>query len=249
MITMYAIGLGKENKEEILKAYNKLKEEGIDVVLIDNAKELVDKLLSKELKGAIRGSLSSSKVIPYLREKIGKFYRASILKNPFTNNIFLLSPVGIDDISENKDERIKDKIKIINYSIKFLKSYNIEPKVALLSGGRLNDLGRNKIVDETIYEAEKILEYFKGKFNIIHKGILIEEYLKDDCNIIIGIDGISGNLIFRCLGLICKVHGYGAVILSDKNINFIDTSRNANWERYYNAVKFLAGESFDLFKK
>ncbi|XRO77300.1 methanogenesis marker protein Mmp4/MtxX [Methanocaldococcus sp. 10A] len=240
---MYAIGIG-ENKKEVLKAYNKLKEDGINVELIDNPKDLVDKLLSKELKGAVRGSLSSSKVIPYLRERIGRFYRASILKNPFTNEIFLLSPVGIDDISENKDERIKDKIKIIELASNFLKNHNIEPKVALLSGGRLSDLGRNKVVDETIYEAEKIVEYFKGELNIIHNGILIEEYLKEGYNIIIAIDGITGNIIFRCLGLICKIEGYGAVILSDNNVNFIDTSRNADWKRYYNAVKFLAGGSF-----
>ncbi|XRP96887.1 methanogenesis marker protein Mmp4/MtxX [Methanocaldococcus sp. 16A] len=241
---MYAIGLGEENKKEILKAYEKLKEEGIEVELIDNPKLLIDNLLDGDIKGAVRGSLSSSKVIPYLREKIGKFYRASILKNPFTNEIFLLSPVGIDDISEDKNERLEDKIKIIKYASNFLKNHNIEPKVAVLSGGRLSDLGRNKVVDETIYEAEKIVKYFKGELDIIHNGILIEEYLKEGYNIIIAMDGITGNIIFRCLGLICKIEGYGAVILSDKNVNFIDTSRNADWKRYYNAVKFLTGGSF-----
>jgi predicted methyltransferase MtxX (methanogen marker protein 4) len=80
--------------------------------------------------------------------------------------------------------------------------------------------------------------------DILHNGILIEEYLKDEYNIIIAIDGITGNLIFRCLGLVCKIEGYGAVILSDKNINFIDTSRSADWERYYNAVKLLVGGNF-----
>lgn len=77
MIIMYAIGIG-DNKEEVLKAYEKLKEEGIEVELIDNPKLLVDKLLDGEIDGAVRGSLSSSKVILYLRERIGKFYRASI---------------------------------------------------------------------------------------------------------------------------------------------------------------------------
>jgi len=243
VIIMYAIGIG-DNKEEVLKAYEKLKEEGIEVELIDNPKLLVDKLLDGEIDGAVRGSLSSSKVILYLRERIGKFYRASILKNPFTNGIFLLSPVGIDDISEDKNERIKDKIRIIEFASNFLKNYNIKAKVAVLSGGRLGDLGRNKVVDETIYEAEEIVEHFKGNVDIIHNGILIEEYLKDGYNIIIAVDGITGNLIFRCLGLICKIPGYGAVILSDKNVNFIDTSRNANWERYYNAIKFLIGGDF-----
>ncbi|ENN96097.1 methanogen marker protein 4 [Methanocaldococcus villosus KIN24-T80] len=237
---MIGIGLGK-NKEEVIKAYNKLKEENIEVVLIEDYKTLIDKLLNKELSGAIRGSLPSSEVIPYLREKIGKFYRASILKNPFNNKLFLLSPVGIDDISIDKKERIDDKIRIIKYASNLLKKYEIEPKIGLLSGGRLEDRGRNIIVDETIEEAEEIKKNLK-EYNILHYGILIERYLKEDCNIIVAIDGITGNLIFRSLALVAGLEGYGAILLSNKEIKFIDTSREANWKRYYNAVKFLLGE-------
>ncbi|ACX72587.1 methanogen marker protein 4 [Methanocaldococcus vulcanius M7] len=238
---MYAIGLG-ENKDEILKAVEKLEEEGIDIELIRDPKRLVDKLIRGEIEGAVRGSLPSSKVIPYLKSKIGKFYRTSILKNPFTGDIFLLSPVGIDDISEEEEERVKDKIKIINLASNFLRSVGIEPKVALLSGGRLGDLGRSKTVDRTILEAELVLNHIKKKnknLEIDHRGILIEEYLKEGYNIIIPMDGISGNLIFRCLALVCRVSGCGAIILSEKNVKFIDTSRNADWRRYYNAIKFL----------
>ncbi|MFU8653110.1 methanogenesis marker protein Mmp4/MtxX [Methanotorris formicicus] len=238
---MYAIGIG-EKKDEVLKAYHKLSEEGIDVELINNPKTLVDKLLNKEIDGAVRGSLSSSKVIPYLREKVGRFYRASILKNPFNREIFLLSPVGIDDIREDNEGRIKDKIELINYAINFLKRNNIKPKIALLSGGRLSDYGRSKEVDKTIEECEKILKYFKEtdeKVDIVHNGILIEEVLKDGCNVIVAPDGISGNLMFRCFGLVCGLEGYGAVLLNNKEINFFDTSRNATWKRYYNAIKFI----------
>lgn len=49
---MYAIGIG-DNKEEVLKAYEKLKEEGIEVELIDNPKLLVDKLLDGEIDGLL----------------------------------------------------------------------------------------------------------------------------------------------------------------------------------------------------
>ncbi|WP_423792703.1 methanogenesis marker protein Mmp4/MtxX [Methanocaldococcus indicus] len=233
---MIGLGLG-EKKKEVLKAYEKLKSEGIEVQLFDNYKELIDSLLNKEISGAVRGSLPSKTVL-YLREKIGKFYRASILKNPFyKDEIFLLSPVGIDEISENKEERIKDKINIVKYSSNFLNSLNITPKIGLLSGGRLDDLGRGKVIDKTILEAERIKNEIKD-LNIVHKGILIEEYLREKCNVIIAIDGITGNLIFRCLALIFNLEGYGAIILN-KKVNFIDTSRNGNWKRYYNAVKFL----------
>ncbi|NPA62620.1 MAG: methanogenesis marker protein Mmp4/MtxX [Methanococci archaeon] len=238
---MYAIGLGN-NMDEVLKAEKKLREEGINVELIRDPKRLVDKLIRGEIEGAVRGSLPSSKVIPYLKSKIGRFYRTSILKNPFTGDIFLLSPVGVDDISEEEEERVEDKIKIINLASNFLRSVGIEPKVALLSGGRLGDLGRSKVVDRTILEAELILKHIKKEnknLEIEHRGILIEEYLKEGYNIIIPMDGISGNLIFRCLALVCGVPGWGAILLSEKNVKFIDTSRNADWKRYYNAVKFL----------
>ena len=244
----YLIGIG-ENREEILKAYNKLLDEDIDVELMDNPKELIHNVVNNKVDGAIRGTLSSSEVMPYLKKEIGKFYRASILKNPFTGSIFLLAPVGIDEIG---DDGFKDKINIINYSINFLKSKGIMPKIGLLSAGRLSDYGRSKKINESIDECESIIKYFKNYNNyncnhnynhndiyIGHKGILIEEYLKEGYNIIVAPDGISGNLIFRCLGLVCSIEGYGAVILNKSNIKFIDTSRSGTWKRYYNAVKFL----------
>ncbi|ABR56714.1 methanogenesis marker protein Mmp4/MtxX [Methanococcus aeolicus] len=250
---MYLMGIG-ENKKEILKAYQALVWEGIDVQLVDDSRELLDKTINNEVDGAIRGSLSSSEIMPLLKKEIGEFYRASILKNPFTDDIFLLCPVGIDEVNN-----IQDKINIINYSINFLKSKNIVPKVGLLSAGRLSDYGRSEKIDNSLNECENIIKYFKKIYNnedsendniletedgiiIHHNGILIEEYLKNGYNIIIAPDGISGNLIFRCLGLVCKMEGYGAVILNDKDIKFIDTSRSGDWKRYYNAIKFLNGD-------
>jgi len=241
----YLIGIGKTNHNEILKAYNKLLDEGMDVELIDNPKELVELILNNEVDGAIRGTMSSSEVIPYLKESIGKFYRASILKNPFTNNYFLLSPVGIDEV--DVEDGFNDKIDIIEYAIKFLNDKNIMPKIGILSAGRLSDYGRSKRINSSIDECENIVRYIRDKYkgvnNIVvsHKGILIEEYLKDGYNIIVTPEGISGNLIFRCLGLVCGIEGCGAVVLNKSNIKFIDTSRNGTWNRYYSAVKFLAG--------
>jgi len=245
------MGIG-ENKKEVLKAYYNLVWEGIDVQLVEDYRELLDKTINNEVDGAIRGSLSSSEIMPLLKKEIGGFYRASILKNPFTNDIFLLCPVGIDEVST-----IQDKINIINYSINFFNSKNIVPKVGLLSAGRLSDYGRSEKIDNSLKECEKIIDYFKNIYNkednendnilntddiiINHNGILIEEYLKNGYNIIIAPDGISGNLIFRSLALVCNIEGYGAVILNDKNIKFMDTSRSGDWKRYYNAIKFLNG--------
>lgn len=237
------MGIGKTNEEEVLKAYNKLIDENIEVELIDDPKELVELTVKKKVHGSIRGTLSSSEVIPYLKEHIGKFYRASILKNPFTNDYFLLSPVGVDEVDD--ENSFNDKINIIEYAINFLNTNTKNnPKIGILSAGRLSDYGRSKKISSSIDECENIVKYINNKYNdliIKHKGILIEEYLKDGYNIIVAPDGISGNLIFRCLGLICGIEGCGAVVLNKNNIKFIDTSRNGTWDRYYNAIKFLAG--------
>ncbi|MBA2861312.1 methanogenesis marker protein Mmp4/MtxX [Methanococcus maripaludis] len=240
---MYAIGIGK-NRDEVLIAVENLKKEGIDVELVDSPNVLIDGLINKRYCGAVRGSLSSSDLIPILRKKIGKFYRASILKNPFNNEIFILAPVGIDEISEDPKMSLDEKLEIIKYSLEFLKSREITPKVGILSAGRLSDVGRSKKIDDSIIEAEnllkrvKSLEFFENP-EIDHKGILIEEYLKEGYNIIISDDGISGNLLFRAFALVCNLEGFGAIILNSENIKFIDTSRSGSWKRYYNAVKFL----------
>lgn len=235
---MYAIGIGKD-KKEVLIAFENLKKEGIDVELVDNPKDLIDGLISGKYDGAVRGTLPSSEVIPLLKEKIGKFYRASILKNPITGNIFLLAPVGIDEMEDN----FFDKLQIIKYSSEFLNSIGIIPKIGLLSSGRLTDVGRSSKIDESIHNTEKVLNYIKsGNFSnvqIEHKGILIEEYLNEDFNVIIADDGVSGNLLFRTFALVFGVEGFGAIILNSEKINFIDTSRSGTSKRYYNAVKFL----------
>jgi len=92
-------------------------------------------------------------------------------------------------------------------------------------------------------DAEKLLKYVKSSkykdLEIEHKGILVEEYLKEGCNIILADDGISGNLLFRSFALVCDMEGFGAIILNSENIKYIDTSRSGSWKRYYNAVKFL----------
>jgi len=54
-----------------------------------------------------------------------------------------------------------------------------------------------------------------------HRGILIESCRGDD--IVIAPEGVSGNLIFRTLLLLCTASSYGAPVLMDKV--FVDSSR------------------------
>ena len=239
---MYLMGIDYKNKnsEEVLKAYRKLLGEGVEVELVEDPEELVDAVLRGKVLGGIRGTLPSSEVIPYLRKRIGRFYRASILRNPFNGEYFLLAPVGVDEIGE---EGFKDKVAIIEYILDFLRQSEMfkDVKIGVLSGGRPSDYGRSEKIDRSIEEAAKVVKYIGKKYNvhIEHRGIVLEEYLKEGFNVIIAPDGISGNLIFRSLALVCGVEGCGALVLSKRRVKFIDTSRSGTWHRYYNSVKFL----------
>ncbi|MCS3901084.1 methanogenesis marker protein Mmp4/MtxX [Methanococcus voltae] len=274
---MYILGYDKnmESANEILKAYNKLNSENINVKLVESPKKFLklfedsliddDNIYNKShtdnIDGFVRGNLSSSKIMPEIKSIIAnklksRFYRASILKNPFTDKNFILAPVGIDEFSFEYNKRIDDKLEFIDYIVSYLKTQNnttnknntTNIKIGLLSGGRLSDLGRNPSIDNTIYECNDIVKLFeKSKQNntfydnvdVVHNGILIEDYLKEGFDVIIAPDGISGNLIFRSLALVCGLEGCGALLTSKKPINFIDTSRSGNYMRYYNAVKYL----------
>jgi predicted methyltransferase MtxX (methanogen marker protein 4) len=98
----------------------------------------------------------------------------------------------------------------------------VAPKAAVLSGGRMEDLGRCERVDRSLAEGELIAERAReAGLQARHKGILIESCRGDD--IVIAPDGISGNLIFRTMLLLCGAKSYGAPVLMDEI--FIDSSR------------------------
>ena len=115
----------------------------------------------------------------------------------------------------------------IKRSIDQLKSFNISPKVSILSGGRKEDLGRDERVDKTIKEANHIVDFFKKenpKLKIHHDQILIEWAIEKESNLVLAPDGISGNLIYRSLVHLGGGKAYGAIYLG-LNKPVIDTSR------------------------
>jgi predicted methyltransferase MtxX (methanogen marker protein 4) len=108
---------------------------------------------------------------------------------------------------------------------KFLQRMGISPAASVLSGGRLEDVGRNERVDRSLAEGEFIAaRAVAAGINAKHRGILIEECREDD--LILAPDGISGNLIFRTLMLLCRANSLGAPVLMDQV--FVDSSRARN---------------------
>ena len=200
-----------------------------EVVLTKSENELLDLLSTGKVSAAVRGSLSASNLMVSLREKYPEVYRASLLE--FKGHQFLLAPVGIDE-----GDTLEQKKKIIDYGVKFLEKMGLDPKIAILSGGRPQDVGRSIKIDDSIWEAEELTRITRDKYTVKHYFILIEDAIADGANLILAPDGISGNLIFRSLVFLGSLKSHGAVTLGIKEI-FIDTSRSQSEDGYLRALK------------
>jgi putative methanogen marker protein 4 len=146
---------------------------------------------------------------------------------------FFFAPVGIDEA-----RNVKEKLYFIEEGIKLIHALGNTPKVAILSGGRFSDVGRDKRVDSTLREAEDIVRDAQREFeglDIKHYEILIEDAIADKSNLVIAPDGISGNLIYRTLIHLGGGTSYGASYLGlPKPI--IDTSRAGPASEYAGAI-------------
>jgi len=97
----------------------------------------------------------------------------------------------------------RSKLRIAEDGSRFLLSIGIKPKLGVLSGGRPQDKGRSKKIDESIEDGELLTSMLLEKLiEVKHYFILIEDAIADGSNFIITPDGISGNLIFRSLVLL-----------------------------------------------
>jgi putative methanogen marker protein 4 len=203
-----------------------------DVISIESEEELVELLFNGYADAAIRGSLSASKIMSILKKKYpNKISRASLID--LNGHKFLLAPVGIDE-----GDSIDQKLRVAEDGSKFLTSIGIKPKLGILSGGRPQDKGRSKKIDESMEGGEFLTSILSEKLiDAKHYFILIEEAIADGANFIIAPDGISGNLIFRTLVLLGEGKSHGAITLGMEEI-YIDTSRSQDLEGYKRALKF-----------
>jgi len=188
--------------------------------------------LGKELISCVvRGSLGSSKFLQSLKTSlnISEIARLALLET-YKGQQFFFGPVGIDECNNIKNKKI-----FLEKAIKILEALNLKPKISILSGGRVGDLGRNPDVDKTINEAKELVDYFKlehPKVEINHTEILIEKAINDKSNLIIAPNGISGNLIYRTLVHLGGGKAYGAIYMDIGHI-IIDTSRVGAFSEIY----------------
>ena len=185
--------------------------------------EILNYLKTNQISSVVRGNLSSTQFLLGLQSvlNIPEINRLALLET-FTGYQFFFGPIGIDECND-----LDSKIRFVNKAIKEIKALNLEPRVNILSGGRIGDIGRNPVVDSSIEDAQKVVDYFREKFSsliIKHSEILIENAISEKTNLIIAPDGISGNLIYRTLVHLGGGKAYGAIFM-DIDRAIVDTSR------------------------
>ncbi len=191
-----------------------------NVIIYSDPQKLADDLASGAIDAAVRGDMSSSKLLPLIKKALGTddLERAVLMK--YRGKVFLMTPVGIDE-----GWTVDEKVRMAEKGVALMKKMGLSSqRIAVMSGGRSDDLGRNDIVDQTITDALEVVRQLNKKgYDAYHAQILIEDAV-EDADIIVAPDGIAGNLIFRVMHFIGNEAALGAPVLSSDKV-FVDTSR------------------------
>lgn len=232
---LYLFGT-KKKINELREASHKIKiESRVNFIECQNPEESIFEFLKRsEIGSIVRGALNSNNFLKNLKKKLNiKTINRVALLETVNGHQFFYGPVGIDECNN-----FNKKIAFLEAALKELHRIDIVPKVGILSGGRIGDLGRDTEVDQTIQDAEKIVKLMKEKYkdlDISHYEILIEKAVENKANLIIAPDGISGNLIYRTLVHLGDGKAYGAIYMGLKN-PIIDTSRVGNFSEIHGAL-------------
>jgi putative methanogen marker protein 4 len=186
--------------------------------------DLVTDLMNGSIRAAIRGTLSANTTMSALKKAAGVDHLERIaLLETAGGKKFLLAPVGVDE-----GWSVAEKVTFVKKGREIAEKFGLSKRVAILSGGRLGDVGRSRRVDRSLAEAELVAR-LTGE---THYEILVENAISD-AGVIIAPDGITGNLMFRTLTFLGAGHGHGAPVVNIDRI-FVDTSRAS--PDYRNAI-------------
>jgi putative methanogen marker protein 4 len=217
------VGIGNGSMEDTIKksAESAQKEGFAEVDVFKDARSLVDALENGKIDAAVRGTLDAKTVLGTIKSQFGI---KDIIRIAFLDmddgRLVLLAPVGVDE-----GMSFEEKLDIMKHGCELLSRFKVEPMVGVLSGGRLEDLGRHKRVDETVIQGVELMKHvMKNGIRAEHFGILIEKAFYES-NFVISQDGISGNLIFRTLHYFGGAKGIGAPVVNLDSV-FVDTSRS-----------------------
>lgn len=185
---------------------------------------LVEALAEGRIDAAVRGTLPASSTLKALKQAMGVDHLERIaLLETADGHLFLFAPVGVDE-----GWTVAEKVRFVERGREIARSFGLAVGVAVLSGGRLGDLGRHPAVDRTMADAELVARLTGAE----HTEILIEEAARR-YGMVVAPDGVSGNLVFRTLTFLGAGKGHGAPVVNIGKI-FVDTSRAS--ADYTNAI-------------
>ncbi len=193
---------------------------GGNVVIYDDPELLVSDLVSGKIDAAVRGDMPSDVLLPILKRGLGlrKLERVVLLE-PAGGRLFMLAPVGIDE--GWTDEQ---RFDIARRAADFAKRMDMDPRIAVMSGGRCEDRGRCAAVDKSIDSALAVADMLKDAgYDAYHCQILVEDAI-EEAGIVIAPEGITGNIMFRTLHFVGGAQALGAPVVNADRV-FVDTSR------------------------
>ncbi len=202
------------------KIYESTKEFGDSVTVYTDPGRMIDDLYEGRIDAAIRGDMSSSELLPIIKRRFGidELERIVFLE-PIGRKLIITAPVGIDE-----GWTIQQKHDLVTRSVRLMERIGMGTRIAIMSGGRKDDIGRCKAVDDTIRDALELVDILvKEGYDAYHSEILLENAV-DEADLIIAPDGISGNLLFRSMHFIGGALALGAPVINIDKV-YIDTSR------------------------
>lgn len=206
----------------------------IPLVGFDEPRDLVVSLKRGEIDVAVRGTLSSSKVLQCLKDefRLKEVMRAAVMEDS-RGKPFILAPVGIDEGID-----YPSRTRLASATLEYFSRLGWDLKTGILSKGRLEDGIRGPQIRMSLEEGEMLAKALREQgTNARHYAILVEDAVKD-CDLVIAPDGASGNLIFRSLHFVGATRAYGAPVVNLDKV-FVDTSRGK--AGFSDSVLFAAG--------
>ncbi len=216
-----AFGL-KEPNEEILESLEKGKQyadiilvgpeaikdiEGFEKIIDNNPEEkLASMLYNGEVEGIVRGTIDDFKTYEAYQRLSGEKneFGPGIMEDTFGRQ-FLLAPCSNPEGWE-KEERLK----LAENMAKFLEEWGIKPKIAVFTAERHDTYPRKKhiregvvgILNKTYEDAEWIVaELVKKGYEAKNWAIDLNPAVEAGCNVIVPVNGMVGNQIFRAMAI------------------------------------------------
>lgn len=211
------------SKNEVSPELDKDKVVGPEIpfVVDPNPEEVLVRMMRDgAVDAGVRGNLSSKKVVELLRSEflVDNLCRVTVLE--VGNRLVMLAPVGIEE-----GDTMNDLVATAENCERLASKLEILLKMAVISGGRLEDQGRSPKVDRLLNDSKKLTSALVAfGFSAKNYGIEIERAIDDGATLLIAPDGVFGNIIFRSMVLVGGIESYGAVATALPRV-FIDTSR------------------------